>query len=78
MHLPRVVVYSRPGCHLCDDACRLLESYGLTPEKVDISANPDLLERYGHTIPVVEFDGKVRFHGRVDRVLLERLLAGKA
>lgn len=74
MPSPHVVVYSRPGCHLCDDACALLERYGLSPEKVNIDTNPELIARYGLTIPVVTFDGQERFRGHVDEVLLRRLL----
>ena len=41
---------------------------------VDIDADPDLRARYDTTVPVVAIDGKVRFKGVVNRVLLERLL----
>jgi glutaredoxin len=69
-----VVVYTRPGCHLCDDACALLESYGLEPQTVNIDTDPELVERFGLTIPVVFIDGRERFRGRIDEVLLRRLL----
>ena len=41
---------------------------------VDIDADPGLRARYDTTVPVVAVDGKVRFKGVVNRVLLERLL----
>lgn len=69
------IVYTRKGCHLCDDAARLLRSYGLSPELVDIDTDPELREKYNECVPVVWIDGKPRFRGRVNRVLLERLLA---
>jgi glutaredoxin len=69
-----IVVYTRPGCHLCDDACALLESYGLAPQKVNIDTDPALVARFGLTIPVVIIDGRERFRGRIDEVLLRRLL----
>ena len=69
-----VVVYTRPGCHLCEDACEVLQQYGLEPELVDISADPDLLAKYQYLIPVVIIDGRERFRGRVDEILLQRLL----
>lgn len=69
-----VVLYTRVGCHLCDDAQGLLEMHGLTPRLVDIDADGALRERYNDCVPVVEIDGKVRFRGRVDPVLLRRLL----
>ena len=72
----QVTIYTRVGCHLCDDAKELLERYGLEPELVDIDANPELRERYTTCVPVVLIDGKERFRGRVNEVLLRRLLSG--
>jgi glutaredoxin len=69
-----VTIYTRVGCHLCDDARELLERYGLTPELIDIDADPALHERYTTCVPVVIIDGKERFRGRVNEVLLRRLL----
>lgn len=74
-----LIVYSRPECHLCDDAKAVLASYlDYLPdiEDVDIDRDPELKAQYGTTIPVVEFDGQIRFRGRVDEVLLRRLLEG--
>jgi glutaredoxin len=71
---PRAVLYTRQGCHLCDDARRLLEEQGLTPECIDIDENPALRQRFDTCVPVVEIDGKIRFRGRVDAVLLRRIL----
>lgn len=70
----RVVLYTRAGCHLCDDARKLLEAHGLTPELVDVDADPALRERFDTCVPVVEIDGKIRFRGRLEPVLLRRLL----
>lgn len=75
--MPRVTVYSRQGCHLCDDALSLLVRHGLMPHVVDIDADPALRERYTECVPVVEIDGQERFRGRVNEVLLRRLLAGQ-
>jgi glutaredoxin len=72
--LVNVILYSREGCHLCDDAHSLLLRYGLQARVVDIDADPTLRERFNACIPVVEIDGKVRFRGRVDPVLLRRLI----
>ena len=71
---PRVVLYSRRGCHLCDDARRLLEAHGVAPKCVDVDLDPQLRARFGDCVPVVEIDGRIRFRGRVERVLLRRLL----
>jgi glutaredoxin len=71
---PKAILYTRSGCHLCDDAKALLERYGLSPMLVDIDADPVLRERYTTCVPVVVIDGKERFRGRVNEVLLRRLL----
>lgn len=75
---PRIVVYTRPGCHLCEEACAVLERYGLAPDRVNIDTDPLLIEHYGLSIPVVTFDGQERFRGHVDEVLLRRLLKAQA
>jgi glutaredoxin len=72
--MPRVVLYTRSGCHLCDDAQRLLEAHGLVPECIDVDRDPRLREQFGDYVPVVEIDGRVCFRGRVDPVLLRRVL----
>jgi glutaredoxin len=73
----RVVMYTRRGCHLCDDTWVLLEEararHGFALEKVDVDAEPELVARYGSEVPVVEIDGRVRFRGRVNPVLLRRV-----
>jgi glutaredoxin len=72
-----VVLYTRTGCHLCDDAKSLLLRYGLVPREIDIDRAPALVERYGLCVPVIEIDGRERFRGRIDERLLARLLAGR-
>ena len=52
-----LVLYSREGCHLCDDARAVLERIGHPFEEVDIEADPDLHRRYLERIPVVALDG---------------------
>lgn len=69
-----VVIYIRQGCHLCDDAKQLLESHGLVPASIDIDADSALRQRFDTCVPVVEIDGQIRFRGRVEPVLLKRLL----
>ncbi len=59
---PTLVIYRRPGCHLCDDAELLLRDElairaraGLAPitvTRVDVSADADLQARYGRKVPV--------------------------
>ena len=72
-----VVLYPREGCHLCDDAERMLIDHGLEPSLVDIDAQPELKNRFDTCVPVVEIDGKIRFRGRVNAMLLRRLLRNR-
>lgn len=57
----RVVVYTRQGCHLCDDAIAVVQEVcaqrGEQFVTVDIDADPDLVNAYGMEIPVVTVDG---------------------
>ena len=57
-----VVVYSRPGCHLCEEALEQIvalhgDGYRFNLHEVDIESNDLLLRRYLERIPVVEVDG---------------------
>jgi glutaredoxin len=52
-----LVLYGRPGCHLCDDARAVLERIGHPFEEIDIDADDELLARYLERIPVVALDG---------------------
>jgi glutaredoxin len=59
-----VVVYSRPGCHLCEEAIEALvslheEGYGFELQEVDIESEELLLRRLLEKIPVIEIDGVV-------------------
>ena len=74
MNVPHVLLYTRRGCHLCDDAYALLRKNGLDAELVDIDADQELVRRYNTCVPVVVIDGKERFRGRVNEVLLRRIL----
>jgi glutaredoxin len=71
-----VVLYKRQGCHLCDDALDLLHRYGVDVSCVDIDNDPDLCARFDTCVPVVEIAGRIRFRGRINEVLLRRLLGG--
>ncbi len=52
-----LVLYTRPGCHLCDDARAVLERVGHAFTEVDIESDDRLLRRYLERIPVVALDG---------------------
>ena len=72
------VMYTRQGCHLCEQAWALLEdarkTHGFTLEAIDVDSAPELVQQYGECVPVVLVDGKVRFRGQVNAALLKRLL----
>jgi hypothetical protein len=76
-----VVLYTRGGCHLCElareELLRAGDRYPLALRVLDVDGDPELAERYGLEVPVVAIDGQVRFRGRVNRVLLERLLRAR-
>lgn len=72
-----VILYTRDGCHLCNEALQTLIQHGLQVHTVDIDPEPKLQEKWGTCVPVVEIDGKVRFRGKVDPVLLRRLVANR-
>jgi glutaredoxin len=65
-----VVLYSRAGCHLCDEArAVLLAEQARSPfelEEIDIEGSDDLLREYGVRVPVVEVDGVEAFEYTVD------------
>jgi glutaredoxin len=60
----QVVVYSRPGCHLCEEAVDALvvlrdDGYRFELHEVDIESEEALLRRMLEKIPVVEVDGEI-------------------
>jgi glutaredoxin len=81
---PRVVLYGRAGCHLCDDARAVVEAVtaesGATWTEVDIDAaaahDGGVLQReYGEQVPVVTVDGVPRGFWRIDAGRLRKALA---
>jgi glutaredoxin len=72
--MPNVVLYTRNGCHLCDEAEQVLLQHGVMPTAVDVDTDSELKSRFDSCVPVVEIDGRVRFRGRVNPVLLRRIL----
>jgi hypothetical protein len=57
---PALILYSRTGCHLCDQAAALLEREGIAFEEVNIEAEPALDRMYGLRIPVLRDPGSGR------------------
>jgi glutaredoxin len=71
-----VTLYSRPGCHLCDDARealnRVRDRAPFDLEEVDITQDDALHARYLERIPVIAFNGEELFDYHVDEDALER------
>jgi Glutaredoxin and related proteins len=65
-----VTFYSRPGCHLCDEAKQAISESGCEGEffleEINIDDDPKLAELYRNDIPVVLIDGVKVFKHRVD------------
>ncbi|GAA1031354.1 glutaredoxin family protein [Virgisporangium ochraceum] len=76
----RITLYTREGCHLCDDAkavlARVERQTGEGYTEVDIAGDPDLTAEYGDRIPVVLLDGREHGYWRVEEQRLLRDLAG--
>ena len=72
--MSRLVLYGRPGCHLCDDARVVLERIGAAFDDVDIEADDALHRAYLERIPVVALDGEELYDFFVDEADLRRRL----
>jgi glutaredoxin len=79
----QVVLYTRAGCHLCDEVkatlTRLEQRGGLAFKwkEVDIDSDPDLHQKYNEEVPVVFIDGKKAFKYRMDEGDFLRALAAR-
>ena len=79
-----LTLYSRPGCHLCDEMKAVVQRVAraaevpITIEEIDISTDADLEARYGLEIPVLLVDGKKAAKYRVTEEELTRMLAARA
>jgi len=79
-----LTVYSRPGCHLCDEMKAVVQRVVRTQqapfqiEEIDISTDPELEARYGLEIPVLLVDGRKVAKYRIDEQALKRIVAEKA
>jgi glutaredoxin len=69
--MARLVLYSRPGCHLCDDARVVLQRIGEPFDEVDIDSDDELFKRYLERIPVVALGDEELFDFFVDEAALE-------
>ncbi len=66
----RVVMYAKPGCHLCEEAERVLATVECADlfelEIINIERDEELRRRYGEQIPVIVIEGTKAFTYRVD------------
>ena len=78
MKKANVIIFSRPGCHLCEEAkaairaARCDDKFAL--EEINIDLDPDLRNRYGEVIPLVLINGTKAFKHRVDSREFKRKL----
>jgi glutaredoxin len=73
-----VIVYSRPGCHLCDEAKEAIKLAGCDEafelEEINIQTSRELLMKYQFDIPVIMIDGEEAFRHRVDTERFRELM----
>jgi glutaredoxin len=72
----RIVLYTRPGCHLCEEVEGWLAEAGVVWQSVDIAAAPRLYELYRYRIPVIECDGREALAAPITRADLRRAVLG--
>jgi glutaredoxin len=75
---PLVTLYSRPGCHLCDEmkalVGRVARSHPVTLQEIDISKDAELERLYGLEIPVLIVNGRKAAKYRISEEALVRIL----
>ena len=73
----RIVLVTRQGCHLCEEALRLLQELDAQPELADVDADDELHRLYDFRVPCVLIDGAVVAEGRITREQLVTALGSK-
>lgn len=73
-----IILYGKPGCHLCDDARELLAAaarhHRLSVREIDITQDPDLFRSYDIRIPVITIDGEIEIEAPITAQLLRDAL----
>ena len=76
----QVIVYSRPGCHLCDEAKEVINNAGCKGSfeltEINIETSEELLNLYRFDIPVISINGVEAFRHRVDTQEFRQLILG--
>ena len=79
---PKVTLYTRAGCCLCDDAKRVLSdarrSADFDYEELDIDRDPELRRRYNDEVPVIVINQVKAFKYKVTRDEFLKKLAARA
>lgn len=77
-----LTLYTRAGCHLCDEMkaglALLRHGLGFRVTEVEVGWEGDLAERYGRLLPVLEMAGQEICHYFLDEERLRAALAGSA
>lgn len=72
----QVTIYTRPGCHLCDEAKRVILAAACPDQfslrEINIDHDPDLVQRYGWDVPVIIINGIETFKHRLNTSEFER------
>ena len=69
-----VTLYTRAGCHLCEDAEALLRRLGYDVTPVDVDADRGLQARYGDEVPVLAVNGRVVLSGIIREQAVRKAL----
>jgi glutaredoxin len=76
-----VILYTKAGCHLCDDARELLEDlaaeFPFDLREIDIRSDMRIFEEYRYRIPVLIIDGLTTVEGRISPESLRNAFQGK-
>jgi glutaredoxin len=80
--LPQVVLYTRRGCHLCDDVkaslVRLAGRAHFHLREIDIDTDPELVRRFNDEVPVVFIQGRKAFKYHLNEEEFLRLLSARS
>jgi glutaredoxin len=69
-----LVLVTRQGCHLCDQALGLLRELGFEPELADVDSDDRLHDLYDWRVPVILLDDRIIAEGSVNRDQLRKAL----
>ena len=78
---PRVTLFMKPGCHLCEDAeallLRLQNELPFDLQLVDITADATLYDRYKEAVPVVEWNGEELLSAPIGETMARTILGAR-